>query len=614
MQNRIAVTPRPVAQSATPLSTPPTAPTVSTPADSFARPTGTPRLALTSAAPFVPLAAGGGAIATSGKVQPLELGSAEATRAAEATVAVVRDHLPAIGAQDSWVSHSATRDELGLTHVRLNRQHNGLPVFGEQVVGHLDAEGKVTSVNGLVGEIPEGLGRGAPAITAADAARRIERAFGIPAGSIPPSEMIRNITRGNDGKYRDAWQIQDIFANASGKRINSLLDAETGEVLNTWESRHGIVDERAMERAKQAVEAAGGPRAQPLDARDTEATGEGNDTSLYSGKVEVGGTDLGGGRQSMLDTTRGQGIETNDAQGRTRDNPAPVQLVDNNGAWGEASDPRGHRTAVDAQFGAQMTSDFLRDLLGRDSLDGRGEKLLSTVNVRLEDANGNLAPNAFWNGEQMTYGIGDGVTFSDLTTVDIAGHEIAHGLTERTAGLIYRNESGGLNESISDIIGAGVEWYASQRNANVEFNWKVGEDAFTPGLEGDALRFMDDPTRDGYSIDHFSQMGRYRKDDGIGQPESDNGGVHGSSGIMNNAFFLLTEGGTNRTSGQGVAEGIGMESSLKIFSRALQFYMVPNSTFAQAREATLLATNDLFGAGSPEAAKLKQAWSAVGVE
>ncbi len=88
--------------------------------------------------------------------------------------------------------------------------------------------------------------------------------------------------------------------------------------------------------------------------------------------------------------------------------------------------------------------------------------------------------NAFWDGKQMNYGDGDGKTAGPLTTLDIAGHEITHGLTERTAGLIYRGESGGLNEAFSDIMGTGVEWYASQKNQAVKFDWAVGEDAWTP--------------------------------------------------------------------------------------------------------------------------------------
>ncbi|KAF0215570.1 MAG: M4 family peptidase, partial [bacterium] len=172
--------------------------------------------------------------------------------------------------------------------------------------------------------------------------------------------------------------------------------------------------------------------------------------------------------------------------------------------------------------------------------------------------------------------------------------------TERTAGLIYNGESGGLNEAMSDILGTGVEWYAAQQGGR-EWNWKVGEDAFTPSNgNNDALRYMDDPTRDNYSVDNYRNYPQQTE-------------VHGSSGIANNAFYLLVQGGTNRTSGIAVANGIGMEKGLKVFYRALSTYMTPSTTFAQARQATINAATDLYGANSTEVQKVKESWTAVGV-
>jgi Zn-dependent metalloprotease len=274
------------------------------------------------------------------------------------------------------------------------------------------------------------------------------------------------------------------------------------------------------------------------------------------------------------------------------------ELTDNNNVWGEAGDDPRAAAGVDAQFGAATTYDFYKDVLGRDSIDGRGEKLVNNVHI-----NQNYV-NAFWDGSQMNYGDGDGVDASVLTTLDVAGHEITHGLTERTAGLIYSGESGGLNEAMSDILGgAGVEWYALQKNPELEGKldpYKVGEQAWTPGTPGDALRYMDDPTKDNYSIDNYKNYPKQTE-------------VHGSSGIANNAFYLLTHGGTNKTSGVEVTDAIGMEKGLKIFGRALTTYMTPSTTFAQAREACIQAASDLYGADSVEVQKVKDSWHAVGV-
>lgn len=543
----------------------------------------------------------------------IDAGSAEAKAAQKATEAAIPSQLPQL-AGDTFTINNVAKDEFGTTHIRLDRSHNGLPVYGEQAVGHVAADGSV-KVTGLVGQIPADLGKGKPPMTADAAAKKIIQQFGLNPGDVTAKDMTRCITQGLDGKYRDTWMIEGYFAGASKGQVSALV-TEDGK-LEAWSGDAGILSANDIKRAKEAVaEQAAQPavlgRKKPTT--DPTPTGSGNDHTEYSGTVEIGGTDAGGGKQQMLDQTRGQGIETNDAEGRTEDKEDPKTLTDNNGAWGEATDPKGQQTAVDAQYGAEMTYDFYKDVLGRNSIDGQGEKLTSTVNVRLEDGSGTLTPNAFWNGEKMTYGVGDGKEFGDLTELDIAGHEISHGMSERTAGLIYRNESGGINESMSDIMGTGVEWYASQHNPSVKFNFDIGENAFTPGKAGDALRYMDDPTKDGYSLDHYSQMKKFPADDGIGPDRNDNGGVHGSSGIMNNAFYLMSQGGKNHTSKLGVDSPIGIESSLKIFGRALQFYMTPNSTFASTRDATIMAATDLYGANSKEVAAVKQAWTAVGVE
>ena len=271
-------------------------------------------------------------------------------------------------------------------------------------------------------------------------------------------------------------------------------------------------------------------------------------------------------------------------------------MTDTNDVWGEATDAARTKAAVDAHYGAEMTYDFYKNVLGRDSLDGKGEKLVSYVHT-----DKNLV-NAFWDGSKMNYGDGDGKNASALTTLDIAGHEITHGLTERTAGLIYSGESGGLNEAMSDIMGTGVEWYASQKNKAVQFDFKVGEDAWTPANgTGDALRYMDDPTKDGYSVDNYKNYPKQTE-------------VHGSSGIANNAFYLTVNGGKNRTSGQEVKDGIGMEKCLKIYGRALTTYMTPSTTFAQARRPRIKAATDLYGADSAEVKKVTEGWDAVGVK
>ncbi len=321
-----------------------------------------------------------------------------------------------------------------------------------------------------------------------------------------------------------------------------------------------------------------------------------DDTTLYSGKVNLAARKNADGTYSLEDSSRGKGVVTLNARNQQQPTGA-TEFTDTNNLWGEPTDAPATKAAVDAHYGAQMTYDFYKQVLGRDSIDGKGEKLVSNVHLQ------NNLVNAFWDGTQMNYGDGDGTQSGPLTTLDIAGHEISHGLTERTAGLIYRGESGGLNEAMSDIMGAGVEWFASQQNKAVNFDFTVGEDAWTPknGDATDGLRYMNDPTKDNYSVDNYKNYPKQTE-------------VHGSSGIANNAFYLLAQGGTNRTSGLEVKGGIGVEKSLKVFGRALTTYMTPNTTFAQARDACIKAAGDLYGADSAEVKTVKSAWTAVGVE
>jgi Zn-dependent metalloprotease len=299
------------------------------------------------------------------------------------------------------------------------------------------------------------------------------------------------------------------------------------------------------------------------------------------------------GTWSLQDDTRGGG-KTMDGQNKNPINGG-VAFKDDNNVWGEKTDNSREDAAVDAHYGMEMTWDMYKNVLGRESIDGKGEALNSYVHL------GRNYDNAYWDGEKMQYGDGDGSEFSPLVAIDVAGHEISHGLTERTAGLQYQGESGGLNESMSDVMGIGVKWYASQKNPAVKFNWIIGDTITTPGTPGDGLRYMNDPTADGYSVDNYK--------DYPSQTE-----VHGSSGIANNAFYLTVEGGKNKTSGMSVDKGIGMEDALKVWYRAETYYMTPSTTFSQARAACIKAATDLYGAGSAQVTAVTQAWSAVGVK
>jgi len=311
--------------------------------------------------------------------------------------------------------------------------------------------------------------------------------------------------------------------------------------------------------------------------------------SLYSGTVSIN-TDNVNNVYYMRDMTRP--VETYDMKNGTSYTSA-VLFSDSDNIWNSSSQKAG----VDAHYGAAKTYDYFKTKFNRNSFDGNGAKIKSYVHY---SSNYN---NAYWNGSVMTFGDGDGSTFTPLVTIDVIAHEFTHAVTERTANLAYQYESGALNEAISDIFGASVEFYAYGSNGN----WLIGEQCYTPNKSGDALRYMNNPNL-GQQPDTYQGTYWYS---GTG----DNGGVHYNSGVPNYWYYLLCVGG-NGTNDKGYnfsVSGIGIDKAANIVYRALTVYMTSSTNFAAARTATLNAAKDLYGATSNEYTQVGKAWDAVGV-
>ncbi|HEX5753587.1 MAG TPA: M4 family metallopeptidase [Archangium sp.] len=235
---------------------------------------------------------------------------------------------------------------------------------------------------------------------------------------------------------------------------------------------------------------------------------------------------------------------------------------------------------------------------GRDSYNGTGAQLRSTVHYSSNYT------NAFWNGTQMVYGDSDGVQSAPLgKSLDVTVHELTHAVTSSESNLTYSNESGALNEGLSDIFGAYCESWSRGWVVDAAV-WMVGDDVWTPNTPGDALRYMANPTQDGSSKDYYPT--RYTG-------TADNGGVHWNSGIANLAFKLLTTGGSHpRGVTSTVVTGIGIQKAGQIFYRANRDLFTASTTFAQAKTYTEQAATQL-GYSSADVASVSAAWQAVGV-
>ncbi|WP_420457156.1 M4 family metallopeptidase [Rubrivirga sp.] len=505
--------------------------------------------------------------------------------AATSADAFFRAHAGAFGFEDApdVVVTETTTDQLGLTHVRVQQTVGGVPVWGAESALHV-RRGQAYAWGGDLHPGAVGVST-RPALDASASIQAAQRALGSveyrrSVGDAPLSgqaevdewaPQVGLVVFPHDEGYRLAYHVRLFVDAPTPANWEVFVDAATGEVIHRFNSLHTF-DPRA--EAASGVPYARTPDTSVLFAGPTNGTG----TSTFGGTLAIP-TFLSGSSYYLYDTTRGpQYIRTMTANNGTGLPGSYITDSDNNFTATAA------RAGVDAHFGAVATFDYYKNTHGRNSYNGNNASITSTVHY---SSNYN---NAFWNGSQMVYGDGDGTTFAPLVELDIVAHELTHAVTSSTAGLIYQNESGALNESMSDIFAIMVD-----RN-----DYTVGELSYTPGVPGDALRSLSNPPA-GNQPDNYAD--RY-----IGS--QDNGGVHINSGISNKAAYLLSAGGTFR--GVTVAS-IGRAKVEKIFYRALTTYFTQSTNFAGARQGTLQATADLYGSGSSTYTAVQNAWAAVGV-
>ncbi|GAA3237352.1 M4 family metallopeptidase [Actinocorallia longicatena] len=263
----------------------------------------------------------------------------------------------------------------------------------------------------------------------------------------------------------------------------------------------------------------------------------------------------------------------------------------------EGGDPTGDATADRAYDWLGVTFRFYEDVYDRNSIDNAGMSMISTVHY------GTGYDNAFWNGEQMVYGDGDGVLFTDFTgPLDVTGHELTHGVTQHTAGLAYYGQSGALNESMSDVFGSLIKQYHLGHTAD-QADWLIGEGLLAPSVNGVALRSMKAP---GTAYDD-PELGKDPQPDNMSdyvRTHSDNGGVHINSGIPNKAFYLASV----------ELGGSSWERAGQIWFDTLTGGEVfPDANFEDFAAVTLKAAANRYGAGSAEHSAVQNAWSGVGV-
>jgi len=486
---------------------------------------------------------------------------------------VLRDRAAnrAIGQVDEYEVTKVEIDDLKMAHTKVRQTVDGIPVWEGEAIVHLKADG---SLDTITDSLKDSIAVNTkPNFEEKQAVRFVEQSYKGKAEQTDPAITQLYIFRGNDRDHL-TYRVETprIDGSDSTSAPVTFIDAQTGETVFEY---------------------------------DNLQTGSGS--SLYSGTVSINTSSLSS-TFYMEDLTRKQGTFNMNSTGNenTGAGGTASRYTDTDDVWNATI----QRAGVDAHLGAAKTFDYYLNVHGRNGIDGSGgpgvtaaaaNSAVSLITSRVHFGTSGRYNNAFWYNNRMSYGDGDGTNFTPLTTIDICGHEMTHGVTERTANLTYSNESGALNESMSDIMGSMVERYA-ERGVVSGDTWKIGEDAYTPGSSGDALRRMDNPNAVG-DPDHYSL--RYTG-------TADSGGVHTNSSIVNHAWYLMAAGGTNRVSGVTVP-AIGTSDAAKIWYKALTTYMTSSTNFSAARTATLNAATALFGASSAQYTSVATGWCAVGV-
>ncbi|MEU3454055.1 M4 family metallopeptidase [Micromonospora sp. NPDC006766] len=456
-------------------------------------------------------------------------------------------------------------DASGATHTRYTRTYHGLRVYGGDFVIHTAPNGTMSGTSvGLTAPLTLGTTAKVSSAAAEASARKV---FSGTLTSVGTPELFVDAS---SGAGRLAWETVATGWKADKQtpsRLHVITDATTGTLIGSYDEIETIA-------------------------------GTGN--SVYSGTVGID-TTLSGSTYQMVDPSHGNG-RTCDMNNKT--SGTCTTFTNSTNTWGNGANSDRQSAAVDAHFGAAVTFDYFKNVHGRNGIFGNGTGVPSRVHY------GSNYVNAFWDGSQMTYGDGSG-NARPLVSLDVAGHEMSHGVTEAVAGLVYSGESGGLNESTSDIFGTMVEFYANAPSDPGDYD--IGEKINING-NGKPLRYMYNPSLDGSSHSCWSTTTK-------------NVDVHYSSGPGNHFFFNLAEGtgatpyGTSPVCGSAPAvTGIGRAKAEKIWYRALDVYFTSNTTYVNtsnpantARAYTLKAATDLYGSCSTEYKTVQAAWTAVNV-
>ncbi|MFB6804931.1 M4 family metallopeptidase [Peribacillus butanolivorans] len=464
---------------------------------------------------------------------------------------------------------SVQKDKLGMTHVRFNQSVNGVNVEGSEVVVHFNKNNEVVSVNGRINKTISDKAVDTSASLSGDAALKTALSSINAPEELTYEPTTELVVLPFEGENYTAYKVNVNFMGDDPGNWFVFVDANTGKVIDKY---NGLMHADEMKTQKGAGKG---------------VHGEHRELHITQVKEPNSGTKF-----TLADYSHEnlEGIVTYDAK---NDNTSSndTLYVGNSAAFIGDYD----RALVDAHYNSEKVYEYYLNEHGRNSLDGEGMAIISKVHY------GNNYNNASWNGRWMTYGDGDGVFMTSLSAgLDVAAHEMTHGVITHSANLVYRNQSGALNESFADVFGALVD----------NSDWEMGEDIMAPAAKADGVTVLRSLSNPNSVVVSNEQRRAYSTNGGVypdhmeefyNMPTSvDGGGVHVNSSITNHAAYLI-------------GQEIGREKLGQIYYRALTVYLTPNSDFSDARQAIVQSAIDIYGESSEEEAAVQSGFDSVGI-
>ncbi|MGW0882023.1 M4 family metallopeptidase [Streptomyces sp. NPDC002671] len=530
------------------------------------------------------------------------------------TAAVAHASATGVSKGDELVPQDVMIDPEGARHVRFVRAHDGMPVLGGDLIVHLDRKLAYTGVTAAADHSVK------PAATQAklSAGQAEAKAAQATKGQAGDAQLVV------DARGGAATLAYQVTVTDNGASSTVVIDALTGKVRSNTPDADEFLSPKLLKAMRQRGETADpatglggsgllGSSTPALSGVTYPTSAHGTGKTLFVGSVGLTTTATSAGHYLLKDPSR-YGTETRDAKNKTTESfGVGTKFTNTTNIWGNGTTTSRASAAADAQYGVTKTLDFYKNTFGRKGIRNDSKAAHAMVHW------GTKVANAFWDPtcNCMLYGDGDGTMFKKpLVVLDVTGHELTHGVVEATANLQptyvdndgnQYGEPGALNESLADIFGSNVEFYAN--NTKDTPDYLIGEKL---GLAQHFLRRLDHPSLDKLegTIDYWSTDTYYTE-------------VHAGSGVSSHAYYLLAEGSgaktingvsyNSPTYGGVSVTGIGRAKATKIFYRALTHYMVSTTDFHKARIATLKAAADLYGSTSTEYKTVNKAWAAVNV-